>query len=1176
MNAIPKKINRLQEFFSLPPDTPAFEKLCRILETGDGDVRVAGIRLPSSAHILSLLAARLPQNLVVVAPNDFRASELADNLTFFSRALGLKREILLFPGLKLQPLQGIKPHMDIRVQRVHTLHRLCTDRPYILVISPETLLLPLPQPDTFKSMCLSIRPGIECPPEKITGHLVSIGYRREDLVEMVASFSVRGFVLDLFSPSQPLPARIEYFDDTIESIREFDPVTQRSVRKLERYEILPTSEFFLTEGPGKEAWQTLALKTWQEKSALQEARAENLGLLSREGYFPGLEYFFSLGGTYPVAELSAFCDRYLPVLLEPAAVSDECRLLHDKCAYAAKQAEENGRLFLRADKILFPPDGALDRLGGRTRLIMHELDVIDAASEKHPSILFSTRSVRNYSGAVHTLAADIGQASKEGKCAVFVMSGKGTAERICDVFSSYDFPCSVCDPSENMNIPSPFTGSQNLTGGITATWGSLTSGCHYPRTGLYIFTEEEVFGQKPVQWKKEKFKHGSFMSDFRDLKVGDYVVHIDHGIGQFTGLKKMTVAREEKEFMIIRYQGDDILYLPLERLNLIQKYSSLEGARPRLDRLGGLAWARVKQRIKKSIRDMAEKLIKLYAMREMCRGHRFPRDTVWQREFETAFEFDPTPGQESSLTDIKADMEHSRPMDRLLCGDVGYGKTEVAMRAAFKAVMDNKQVAVLAPTTVLVFQHYETLKKRFEAFPIKIEMLSRLRTASQARAISREVKEGKVDILVGTHRILSKDVDFKNLGLLVIDEEQRFGVTHKERLRELKTKVDTLTMTATPIPRTLHMALVKARDLSVIETPPKDRLAIQTNVVQFNKNIIASAIRGEIERGGQIYFVHNRIDSIYAMAALLNRIVPEASCCVAHGQMRERDLEKVMLAFVNREYDVLISTSIIENGLDIPLVNTIIINRADKFGLSQLYQLRGRVGRSNRRAYAYLLIPSERGLSDEARKRLSAIQEFSELGSGFRIAGLDLEIRGAGNILGKEQHGHINMIGFDTYCKLMENAIREMRGEEIDEDIFPSLNLGVDIHIPDHYIRDTNQRIVLYRKVSTASTDAELDGIHEEFEDRFGRLTGSLENLLAYARLRIRSGDLRVESIDRKEGTVFIKFYKEPNINMDKVIQFISGAGNGLSPGGVLRFSDRGLKDRELIFHIMETLSSLA
>jgi transcription-repair coupling factor (superfamily II helicase) len=606
-------------------------------------------------------------------------------------------------------------------------------------------------------------------------------------------------------------------------------------------------------------------------------------------------------------------------------------------------------------------------------------------------------------------------------------------------------------------------------------------------------------------------------------------VHVDHGIGVFVGLKRIELGHETQEFMELRYAGDDKLFVPVERLDLVQRYTG--ATRPALDRLGGTTWEKAKTRVKKAMRDMAEELLKLYAARKAVPGHAFSNDTHWQQEFEDAFEWELTPDQRNAIVDIKSDMESPSTMDRLLCGDVGYGKTEVAMRAAFKAVMDGKQVALLAPTTVLAFQHLKTLKDRFAAFPVRIDMVSRFRSKAEQKQVLQDLAAGKVEVIVGTHRLLSKDVQFRDLGLLIVDEEQRFGVAHKERIKQMRKRVDVLTMTATPIPRTLNMSLAGIRDMSIIETPPKDRLSIQTQVVKFDQAVISRAIRTELERSGQVYFVHNRVESIYSLGNLITRLVPEARIAIAHGQMGEEELERVMVDFVAHKYDVLLATTIIENGLDIPNANTMIVNRSDRYGLSQLYQLRGRVGRSDRRAYAYLLIPPEESLSPVAKKRLAAIREFSDLGSGFRVAALDLEIRGAGNLLGGEQSGHIEAVGFDMYMKLLETTIKELKGEEIEDDIRANVNLRVDLRIEESYVPDMNQRLTVYRRMAAVRSEDELKRLMEEVRDRYGTPPDSVLNLAEYASIRVLADRIGLESLDREAQFVVLKF--RPDARLD-------------------------------------------
>ncbi|MEO7672563.1 MAG: transcription-repair coupling factor, partial [Pyrinomonadaceae bacterium] len=758
-------------------------------------------------------------------------------------------------------------------------------------------------------------------------------------------------------------------------------------------------------------------------------------------------------------------------------------------------------------------------------------------AENSSDIEIASRSTRKFHGNIADFVATAGHGSNTP---LFVMQSSGMAERIEEILRDYN----VAVPPESIIV------------------GELSGGFEMPSRNLIVYTEGDIFGETseiPVpaqrtQLSTRKSVLGAFISDFRDLKAGDYVVHVDHGIGQFEGLQTIDSGGTPREFMLLIYADNSKLFVPVERLDLVSRFSSGEATEVTLDRLGGIGWQKTKARAKRAMRDMADELLRLYAERKLVTGYAFSPDAPWQHEFEDAFPFELTVDQAAAIEDVKGDMEAAIPMDRLIIGDVGYGKTEVAMRAAFKAVMDGKQVAVLTPTTILAYQHFESFRKRFAAFPAKIDLLSRFRSSKEQKAVVDSAEKGDVDVVIGTHRILSNDVKLPKLGLVVVDEEQRFGVAHKEKLKQLKKKVDVLTLSATPIPRTLNMSLLGMRDLSVIETPPRDRLAINTQVLQFGEGVIRSAIELELARNGQVFFIHNRVETIEAIAALVQKIVPNARIAIGHGQMNEKQMEQVMLDFIDFKYDILVATTIIENGIDIPRANTIIINRADNYGLSQLYQLRGRVGRSNRRAYAYMLIPSEIELTPIARRRLSAIREFSDLGAGFRIAALDLELRGAGNILGGQQSGHLDALGFDLYTKMLERTIAELRGDEIADETSVSINLGVDVSIPKEYISDTSQRLRTYKRISSAESDVVLSQIHSEIGDRYGQIPESVENLFAYGRLRKLAETIRVISIDRTSDGFAIKLTENAKVSPEGIMNFLSeNDGAAFSPNGILR-----------------------
>lgn len=698
-----------------------------------------------------------------------------------------------------------------------------------------------------------------------------------------------------------------------------------------------------------------------------------------------------------------------------------------------------------------------------------------------------------------------------------------------------------------------------MGGALASTFlvkGRVRRGTVFPDSQIALFGSEDLFDTSDLVASPARTRSAAaaFAADLADLKPGDYVVHTTHGVGKFLGLREVELGEGKGDYMLLEYASDAKLYVPLTRMDLVQKYRGAGESGPPLDKLGGATWTRTKTRVKAKMRDMADELIKLYAQRKMTEGFAFSADGNWQREFDDSFEYTPTKDQLAATADIRRDMESLQPMDRLLCGDVGFGKTEVAMRAAFKALGDGKQVAVLAPTTVLALQHFETFKRRFAAFPVRIEMLSRFRSTKEMKTAIEDIADGKVDIVIGTHRLISKDVEFKDIGLLIVDEEQRFGVRHKERLKQIKQNVDVLTMSATPIPRTLHMSLLGLRDMSVIETPPKDRLAVQTVVSHFNPETIRAAIEQELSRGGQVYFVHNRIETIWHRAALIQELVPQAKLGIGHGQMGETALEKVLLGFMHHEYDVFVCTTIVENGLDIPLANTIIIDNAERYGLSELYQLRGRVGRSNRRAYAYLMVPPDAELSEIARKRLAALKEFSDLGAGFKIAALDLELRGAGNLLGGEQHGHIEAVGFDMYVRLLEETVHELKGEEVPLEVHSTLSLGLDIRIPADYITDEHQRLRAYKRIADAGDEEKAAKTLAELEDRYGQAPEGVHNLLQFSLLKSGAEKIGIESIDRRAGAVNIKFHQQTRVDPLRLMNLVAKTpGAQFTPAGVLR-----------------------
>ena len=1060
--------------------------------------------LTPSAQALAVASAATVFPTVLVVPTDSDVEVMTSDARFFFAALqGLPevevaRAVLPFPSLEVDPYRAIVPHLDVASARARALTALALGTVRLVVASAPALLPRVAGSERLLQATRELALGGELSPSDLGDLLVDAGFIPEDPVDEHGEFCIRGGVVDFFPAGESYPIRVEFVGDLIESLRQFDPGSQRSVKTIDRTTVVPLRETFERDG------ETL----------------DDLEQLDRRSSV--LEYLAQTTRTF-VSELEE-CDRRATRAVDQIGESH---------AAATKRGES-------------PPDPTTLLIGWpdvRARLEeggrFETLGLDDDGGQRHRPV--ACQPATAFHGRLADWVDTVRQGRSSGETQLFVAATAGRAERITELLREYELSAVSIDRAE----------STHGVAMLVAT-GQLSRGFRLPGAGLQVYAETDLFDEERRVRDRRKSVATSFLSDLRDLKVGDHVVHVDHGIGGFVGLTQLDVGGTPHELMELRYAGGDKLFVPVEHLDLIQKYTG--GQHPALDRLGGASWERAKTRVKRAMRDMAGELLKLYAARKAVAGHGFSPDTHWQDEFEAAFEYDLTPDQATAVADIKRDLEAPSPMDRLLCGDVGYGKTEVALRGAFKVVMDGKQVALLSPTTVLAFQHFKTIRERFSAFPVRVEMVSRFRSRAEQKAILADLAAGKVDLIVGTHRLLSKDVEFHDLGLLVVDEEQRFGVAHKERIKALKHKVDVLTLTATPIPRTLNMSLMGIRDMSVIETAPKDRLSIQTNVVKFDRIIVARAIRTELERGGQVYLVHNRIHSIASIADLIRRLVPEARLTVAHGQSGEAELEKAMIGFVAHEFDVLLATTIIENGLDIPNVNTIIVNHADRYGLAQLYQLRGRVGRSNRRAYAYLLIPPEDNLSRVAQQRLAAIKEFSDLGSGFRVAALDLEIRGAGNLLGAEQSGQIEAIGFDMYVKLLERTVRELRGEVAGEERRATVTLGIELRVDEQYVPETNQRLALYRRVAAAEDDAELATLLDELSDRYGPVPRKVIRLIEFGRIRLMADRLGIESIDREKHLLVVKFRGDAPIDPVRLIELVEARPDvTLTPPAVIR-----------------------
>jgi transcription-repair coupling factor (superfamily II helicase) len=1189
------------------------------IERGSRIVSISGLVAgPARALALAALQRETGKQFAIVASAQRDLEDWERDLNFWYCALRSVEgtdAVTVLPASESDPYAGGSPHAETLEKRALALWRLARHRQDFVLLTARALARRTVPPSQVLKAGAVVRRDEDHSPEELVDKLLAGGYVREDPIGAIGEFSIRGGILDVWPPGRGAPARIEFFGDTVDSLREFDPETQLSTLQLAGIEIPPMRELAVSARDFRD-WAVLARVRWDDRRFARSLHDRTV--FADEGEdFPGWEWLISLAHDKSASVFEYLQDAVL-IVDEPVAVENYLASAFQTVAdrYAETDAADDlglspTELYLTTEELRAGID-AMQRIElrtlGRTTTKIDQEIALDAEqpkvslgkgrAQRKPLFLFpnadessipaglprrgprtsalpadvewKAQSVTRYHGRLPDLARDlIKRHANEQATTLFVMPSSGVAERVAEILREYEVKVRLTSPLDQTDY--------SATSDAIVTAGKLSGGFELPSARLVVHVEGDLFDEaaEPAlerrttaikREKKRRARAAAFLSDFRDLKVDDYVVHIDHGIARFGGLVTLDLGPTQAssasglasatrgEFMLLYYAEEAKLYVPVERLDLVQRFSSAEGHQPTLDRLGGIGWQKTKAKAKRAMRDMADELLRLYAERKLVSGHAFPQDAPWQREFEEGFQYTLTPDQETAIEDVKKDMETPTPMDRLLCGDVGYGKTEVAMRAAFKAVMDGKQAAILTPTTVLAYQHFDTFRQRFAPFPVKVELLSRFRSTKEQKAVVKRVEAGEVDVVIGTHRMLSKDVSFRDLGLVVVDEEQRFGVAHKERLKQLKKRVDVLTLSATPIPRTLNMSLSGLRDMSLIETPPSDRLAIQTQVVQSSDAVIKSAIELELARGGQVFFIHNRVESIETIAALVKRLVPQARMAVGHGQMNEKEMERVMLDFIGYKYDVLVATTIIENGIDIPRANTIIINRADNYGLSQLYQLRGRVGRSSRRAYAYLLIPAEQELSPIARRRLAAIREFSDLGAGFRIAALDLELRGAGNMLGGEQSGHMDALGFDLYTQMLERTVAELQGEQVEDEPSVSLNLGVDVAIPESYIADMGQRLRTYKRVSSARDEDALAAIRAETEDRYGRIPEPVEDLFGYARLRQASETVGVISIDRTREGIAIKLAEKARVTPEKLMELIRAReGASFTPGGVLR-----------------------
>ncbi|MFW6146837.1 MAG: transcription-repair coupling factor [Thermodesulfobacteriota bacterium] len=1097
-------------------------------------IEIEGATGAAAAYILAELRADIGHPCLVIMPSQQQAAAFFGDLDFFlddqnHRSLPGANNLFFFPSYDISPLTGLSPPKELVTQRIEALYALSTlDNPVVVASLKALLTRVLPKEMLLSSVDL-VTVNEEIDRNSFIRRLDAIGYFRTSLVEERGDFSVRGGVIDLYPPLYDLPVRIELWGDVVESIRLFEPSSQRSNTDLEELIVLPQSEVILNP------------------SVVRRARSMGRlpGNLGEGQRFPGqeawLEHFYS--------RLDAVFD-YLPpegrvCIIEAEHYAEKLReqldALHAEKTNLCDEAMKDGKLFPQADLLFMSAEQLEQSVHSYPRIDFVNLHVnrsmnraevaVDFTALLRPSVEYHVADMHRKREPIAALAEKLIAWVEQGDQVILICRTEQQAERLQEILLNYRLQIKEILPE--------WAGTKKRKG-LFICLGHLSHGFKLLERGLVVITEDEIFGEK-VGARKKSYDRSRIQAipwtGFSQLKPGDLVVHREHGIGQFEGLSKREIEGSTRDFVIIAYAHNDRLYLPADKVHVLQKYVGVDDENPQIDALGGRSWAMTKRKAKKAVERIAKDLVKLYAMRKFLKGFAFSKPDSYYREFEAGFEYEETPDQNTVIDEVLTDMESSRTMDRLICGDVGFGKTEVAMRAAFKAVADGKQVGVLVPTTVLAEQHYQTFLKRFSSYPVRIAVLSRFVSRTDQARIARESRAGTIDILIGTHRILSTDVDFKDLGLLIVDEEQRFGVKAKEKLKKLRQSVDVLAMTATPIPRTLHMSLLAVRDLSIIQSPPADRLSIQTYVSQYDEGIIRHAIERELDRGGQIFFVHNRVQTIDRMAERLKNIVPHARFGVAHGQMKERDLERAMMKFLDQEIDVLVCTTIIDSGLDIPSANTIIINHVDRFGLSEIYQLRGRVGRANVKAYAYLLVSNHAALTGDAQKRIKVLMDFSQLGSGVNIALHDLRIRGGGNILGFSQSGHIKAIGYELYLQLIEQAMAELKGEVWREEISPEITTDLPIFIPKVYIEESDVRLDLYKRLSAIKDKAELEEIEREVQDRFGPPPEEVTNLFAMIRIKIGLKRIGSTRLDITGSSMVFSFSKDTPLPPSRLVQ---------------------------------------
>ena len=1170
-----------------------YDNLVQALKSGKGPLQVTGTLDSQKVHLMYELgeASAFAWKLVVTY-DDTRAKEIYDDFRSFTS------QVWLYPAKDLL-FYSADIHGNLMTrQRIAVLRRLMEDREGVVVTTMDGLmdhLLPLKY---LREQSITVENGQVIDLDSWKERLVAMGYERMAQVDGMGQFSIRGGIVDIFPLTEEVPVRIELWDDEVDSIRTFDLESQRSVEQLESITIYPAAEVVLSGDQLAAGIRRLEKEEKTYEKALREQHkpeeAHRIHTIIEE-LRNGLDEGWRIGGLD--AYIRYFCPdtvsflEYFPqgesviYLDEPARLKEKGETVELEFRESMVHRLEKGYLLPGQTELLYPAAEILARMQKPYAVMLTGLDQKLPGMKVNQKFSIDVKNVNSYQNSFEILIKDLTRWKKEGYRVILLSASRTRASRLASDLREYDLRAYCPDgrEGESGNAGGEGAGSADTgnpgavntsvrkvrPGEILVTYGNLHRGFEYPLLKFVFITEGDMFGVEKKRKRRKKTNYqGKAIQSFTELSVGDYVVHEEHGLGIYKGIEKVERDKVIKDYIKIEYGDGGNLYLPATRLESIQKYAGAEAKKPKLNKLGGTEWNKTKTRVRGAVQEIARDLVKLYAARQEKAGFQYGTDTVWQREFEELFPYDETDDQMDAIDAVKKDMESRRIMDRLICGDVGYGKTEVALRAAFKAVQDSKQVVYLVPTTILAQQHYNTFVQRMKDFPVRVDMLSRFCTPARQKRTLEDLRKGMVDIVIGTHRVLSKDMQFKDLGLLIIDEEQRFGVAHKEKIKHLKENVDVLTLTATPIPRTLHMSLAGIRDMSVLEEPPVDRMPIQTYVMEYNEEMVREAINRELARNGQVYYVYNRVTDIDEVAGRVQALVPDAVVTFAHGQMREHELERIMADFINGEIDVLVSTTIIETGLDIPNANTMIIHDADRMGLSQLYQLRGRVGRSNRTSYAFLMYKRDKLLREEAEKRLQAIREFTELGSGIKIAMRDLEIRGAGNVLGAEQHGHMEAVGYDLYCKMLNQAVLALKGETLEEDSYDTVvECDIDAYIPGRYIKNEYQKLDIYKRISAIETEEEYMDMQDELMDRFGDIPRSVENLLKIASIRALAHQAYVTEVVINRQEVRLTMYQKAKLQVEKIPDMVRSYKGDLKlvPGDVPSFHyiDRRNKNQD-------------